>query len=195
VDHQRRWHGEDFTGEARLPETVNGEEVGTQPSARADLYGGLFWIALGAAIAVGSWNMDRLERQGVSFYTAPGLVPGILGVLMMLCGAVLAVRALRDGALGGGQRPPVLLRADTLRRAGVTLLLTLGFAFVLVGHGLPFPVAAALYLFFQIVVLQYPERKAKQEVGRGLVTAALVAAGAAITISMLFQEVFLVRLP
>jgi hypothetical protein len=170
-------------------------QEGAVPSARADLYGGAFWIVLGSAIALGSWNMDRLERLGVSFYTAPGLVPGILGLLMILCGAVLAARALREGALGPVQRPPLLLEAATLRRAGVTLLLTLGFAFALVGRGLPFPVAAGIFLFFQISVLQYPERKAKNEVGRGLVAAALVAAGAAIVISLLFQEVFLVRLP
>ena len=168
---------------------------GARPSARADLYGGVFWIVLGGAIAAGSWNMDRLERQGVSFYTAPGLVPGILGLLMVLCGAVLAIRALRDGALEAIQRPPVLIEAGALRRAGVTLLLTLGFAFALVGHGLPFPAAAAIYLFFQIAILQYSERKAKNEVGRGLAAAALVAVGAAIVISALFQEVFLVRLP
>jgi Tripartite tricarboxylate transporter TctB family len=168
---------------------------GALPSARADLCGGAFWILLGSAIVVGSWNMDRLERQGVSFYTAPGLVPGILGLLMILCGAVLAVRALREGALGRSQRPPLLLEAATLRRAAVTLLLTLGFALALVGHGLPFPLAAAIFLFFQIAILQYPERKAKNEVGRGLVAAALVAAGAAIVISALFQEIFLVRLP
>jgi hypothetical protein len=171
------------------------EPEGALPSSRADLYGGLFWIALGVAIAVGSWNMDRLERQGVSFYTAPGLVPGILGVLMVICGLVLAGRALHEGALGARQRPPLLFNPDSLRRAGVTLLLTLGFAFALVGHGLPFPLAAAIFLFFQIAVLQYPERKAKNEVGRGLLAAALVAAGAAIVISLLFQEVFLVRLP
>ena len=52
-------------------------EQGERPPARADLYGGACWIVLGAAIAVGSWNMDRLERLGVSFYTAPGLMPGI----------------------------------------------------------------------------------------------------------------------
>jgi hypothetical protein len=174
---------------------MNGESESAHPSARADLYGGLFWIALGAAIAAGSWNMDRLERLGVSFYTAPGLVPGILGLLMILCGAGLAVRALREGALGSVQRPPVLLDAETLKRAGITLLLALGFAGGLVGHGLPFPVAAAIYLFLQIAVLQYPERKAKGEVARGLALAAAVAVGAALVISLLFQEVFLVRLP
>jgi len=170
-------------------------EEGARPSARADLWGGLFWILFGGAIAVGSWNMDRLERLGVSFYTAPGLVPGILGVLMVLCGAVLAIRALREGALGSPQRPPLLLQPDTLRRGGIALVLALGFAIGLVGHGLPFPVAAAVYLFAQIAVVQYPERKAKGEVGRGLAVAALVAVGAAAVISTLFQFVFLVRLP
>ena len=170
-------------------------EEGARPSARADLWGGLFWILFGAAIAVGSWNMDRLERLGVSFYTAPGLVPGILGLLMVVCGAVLAIRALREGALGSQQRPALLLQPDTLRRAGMALVLALGFAIGLVGHGLPFPVAAALYLFAQIAVVQYPERKAKGEVGRGLAVAALVAVGAAAVISTLFQSVFLVRLP
>lgn len=174
---------------------MSGEPEGARPSARADLYGGLGWIALGAAIAVGSWRMDRLEHLGVSFYTAPGLVPGILGLLMMLCGAALTVRALREGALGRAQRPAVLLEAETLKRAGVALALALGFAVGLVGHGVPFPVAAAIYLFLQIAALQYPERKAKGEVTRGLATAAVVAVGAALVISLLFQEIFLVRLP
>ena len=170
-------------------------DEGVRPSARADLYSGIFWIALGAAIAVGSWNMDRLERLGVSFYTAPGLVPGILGVLLIVCGAVLLGRALREGALGALQRPPVLLEAGTLRRAAITLVLTLGFAIGLVGHGLPFPAAAAIYLFAQIAVVQYPERKAKNQVGRGLLVAAAVGVVAAVVISALFQYVFLVRLP
>ena len=169
-------------------------EGGARPSARADLWGGFFWIALGAAIAIGSWNMDRLERLGVSFYTAPGLVPGILGVLMMLCGTVLAVRALREGAFGP-QRPALLLEPQILRRAGVSLVLALGFAIGLVGHGLPFPVAAAIYLFLQIAIVQYPERKAAGEVGRGIAVAAVVAVCAAGVISALFQYVFLVRLP
>jgi len=170
-------------------------EEGQRPSARADLLGGLFWVLLGGAIAIGSWNMDRLERLGVSFYTAPGLVPGILGLLMVVCGAVLAIRALREGALGSRQRPPQILQPDTLRRAGIALVLALGFAIGLVGHGLPFPVAAALYLFAQIAVVQYPERKAKRQIGRGLAVAALVAVSAALVISTLFQYVFLVRLP
>lgn len=170
-------------------------EESARPSARADLYGALFWMALGTAIAAGAWRMDRLERLGVSFFTAPGLMPGILGLLIILFGVVLAARALREGALQMEQRPALLLNRDTLERVGLTLALSVGFAIVLVGHGLPFWVAAALYLFVQIVVLQYPERRAKGEVARGIVVAAAVAVAAAAAIAFLFQYIFLVRLP
>ena len=164
------------------------------PSARADFYGGLAWIAFGAAVGIASWRMDRLEKMGVSFFTAPGLVPGVLGILMAICGAVLAARAWRQGAFGAVQRPPVLLHADLLARIGLTLVLCLGFALGLVGR-VPFWVAAAAYLFLEIAVLQYPERKARDEVARGLVVAAVIALAAANVIAFVFEKIFLVRLP
>jgi len=173
---------------------VEGEEESPRPSARADFYGGLAWIVFGAAIAVGSWQMDRLERMGVSFFTAPGLVPGVLGLLLALGGVVLAGRAWSEGPFGLQQRPPVILRPDVLARAGVTLGLCLIFAIGLVGR-LPFWLAASLYLFAQIALLQYPERKSRGETGRGLVVAAVIAVGAAAGIAFVFQEIFLVRLP
>ncbi len=164
------------------------------PSARADFIGGLAWIAFGLAVGIGSWQMDRLERMGVSFFTAPGLVPGVLGVLMTACGVVLAVRSWRRGALGAAQLPPVLLRPEVLSRIGVTLLLCLGFALGLVGR-MPFWAAAAAYLFLQIAVLQYSERKARDEVARGLMVAAVIALAAANAIALVFEKIFLVRLP
>jgi hypothetical protein len=174
---------------------VEAEQEEARPAERADLYGGLFWVALGTAIAIGSWRMDRLEKLGVSFFTAPGLVPGVLGLLVILCGVVLALRAVANGALARMQRPALIFNKQTLKRVGLTLLLCIGFAVGLVGHGTPFWVAAALYLFAQIAVLQYRERKARGETGRGLLIAALVALVAAGAVSFMFQEVFLVRLP
>ena len=164
------------------------------PSARSDFYGGLALIAFGVTIAVGSWRMDRLERMGVSYFTAPGLVPGVLGVLLTVCGLVLALRAWRQGAFDSVQRPAMLLRADLLTRIGITLVLCLGFSIGLVGR-IPFWIAAAIYLFPQIAILQYPDRKANNEVTRGLVVAAAIALAAAGVIAFLFQEIFLVRLP
>lgn len=166
------------------------EEEGAKPSARADLVSGGLWVVIGAAIAVGSWRMDRLASQGVEWFTAPGLLPGILGVAIVLAALLVVVRALRSATYSKVQH-----EESHLGRAALTLVLCLGFAIGLVGHGLPFWLAAGVYLFLHIFLLQLPERRAAGEVGRGAAVAAAIALGAAVGISLIFQEVFLVRLP
>jgi len=165
-----------------------------RPSARADVALGAIWLAIGAAIVAGSWHMDRLERQGVQWFAAPGLVPGILGLFIVGTAVIIVVRSIaqlaRDGA--GGEPADA---AWSLRRTALTLALCLTFAVGLVGHGLPFGVAAACYLFLHIFLLELPERRAKGEVRRGALVAAAVAVGVATVVSLVFQELFLVRLP
>lgn len=164
------------------------------PSPRSDLVSGGVWVVIGVAIAIGSWNMDRLEKQGVPAFAAPGLLPGILGVLITLVALVIVVRSLRRGAL----RTDADAGAASAATSGRTLLalgLCLGFAVGLVGHGLPFWAAASTYLFLHIFLLQLPERRAAGQVARGAAVAAAIALGAGLTISLLFQYAFLVRLP
>ena len=160
-------------------------------------------MVIGGAIAIGSWNMDRLASQGVPGFAAPGLVPGILGVLILLTALIIVLRSVRRGALTEtGRAIATAAGADqtgagraTVVRTALALALCLGFAAGLVGHGLPFWAAASSYLFLHIFLLQLPERRAAGQVGRGLLVAAAVALGAGVTIAMLFQYAFLVRLP
>lgn len=163
------------------------------PSARSDLISGGVWVVIGAAIAVSSWNMDRLANQGVPAFTAPGLVPGVLGVMIMLAALAIVVRSARRGALdpaGGG----------AAAGAGITgvaaaLVLCIAYAGVLIGHGLPFWVASSMYLFMHIFVLQWPERRATGQVPRGLAVAAVIGLVGGVSIALLFEYAFLVRLP
>lgn len=163
------------------------------PSPRSDLVSGGVWVVIGVAIAVGSWRMDRLANQGVPGFAAPGLVPGVLGVLIVLAALGIVWRALRQGALTPAGRATT--REAHLGRVALTLALCLGFAGGLVGHGLPFWLAASTYLFLHIAILQYPERRAAGQVGRGLLVAAAIALGAGVGIALIFQYAFLVRLP
>ena len=161
-----------------------------QPS-RADRIGGPLWVVLGAAIAAGAWNIERMEAQGVRWFGVPGLVPGLLGLAIVAAGAALSLRAWRRplaAGTGGGA-------GEQLKRIGITLALCLSFAIGLVGHGMPFALAAGLYLFVHIGVLQWHERRAAGTMLRGLAVAAAVAVGAAVVVPLVFEQVFLVRLP
>ena len=164
------------------------------PSPRADVVTGGVWLVIGAAITIGSWRMDRLESQGVQWFTAPGLVPGIMGVLIVLTALLIVVRALRRRALSTAVAPAGGGWGDQ-RRTLVSLGLCLAFAAGLVGHSVPFWLAASLYLTTHIFILQYPERRAAGQVKRGALVAAIIGVGAAVAISLVFQEIFLVRLP
>lgn len=157
---------------------------------RSDFLFGTFWLALGAAIAVESWRMPRLEEQHINPYTVPGLVPGLLGGLLAIFGLILAVRGWR----GIG---PVLAAAAGAAgwRIGLALLLCLGFGLGVLGHGPPFWLAAAIFLFLAVLLFEWPERRAAGTVARGVVRALLVAAIGGILVTFVFQELFLVRLP
>ncbi len=69
-----------------------------QAQAARDLRDALGWLVFGAAVLIGSIRMDRLEAQHINPYTVPGLLPGLLGLVMILLGVLLAVRSWDRGA-------------------------------------------------------------------------------------------------
>ena len=184
--------------------------TGHEP-ARSDLKDGAGWIALGIAVLVASLRMDRLESQGINPYTIPGLLPGLLGAAMILLGGVLALRSWRRGALHEGLPAADAARRSQRKRIAIVLALILGYGLVLVGHpsllvhllvpgslaGLPFWLASALFVATAILVLQRMSADpADRAITLPLVAKAVVIAVlAAVAIQLVFQDVFLVRLP
>jgi len=160
-----------------------------RPSTRADLVWSLIWIVFGAAVFYGAWTMDRLQALHINPYTAPGLVPGALGVGIIVLGVVLLIRSLRAGGEGGTGIQ--LITPRLLLAAGLCIAYAVG----LVGRGLPFWLTTTLFVFVSIAAFRWPEHRANGTVGRGLVTALLCAAGTAAGVTLIFQEIFLVRLP
>src|SRR5678816_147700 len=76
-------------------EAPRGEE---RMHPRSDLKDAIGWMAFGVAVLIASITMDRLESQNINPYTVPGLLPGLLGMAMILLGGVLAVRSWERGA-------------------------------------------------------------------------------------------------
>jgi hypothetical protein len=170
-------------------------EMESVANLRGDFLSALGWMALGIAILIGSVTMDRLEKQDINPYTIPGLLPGLLGIAMTILGALLAARSWRPHLLATANRAPVD-RAEQ-KRLLLVLGLCLAFGVGLVGHGLPFWLAATLFVTAAILCLQYQQRKSAGEPLnlRRFVTAGAIGLGAGIVITIVFQEIFLVRLP
>jgi hypothetical protein len=171
-------------------------ETGAAASLRSDFLSGLGWMALGIAILIGSVTMDRLEKQGINPYTIPGLLPGLLGIAMTILGALLAARSWRPHLLASAIEGAPVSRGER-RRLLLVLGLCLAFGVGLVGHGLPFWFAAAVFVTVAIVSLQYRQRQSIDQKSRLriLASAAMIGLGAGIIITIVFQEIFLVRLP
>ena len=129
--------------------------------------------------------MDRLANLGVKPFSAPGLLPGILGVFIVLLGIAMLLRGKRQG----------LAEAIEWRRLALPIGLCLGFAAGLVGRGLPFWLAAWVFVAVMIWTLQFKERRVKRELGRLAAISLSIGLAASAAITLVFQEVFLIRLP
>jgi hypothetical protein len=146
---------------------------------KTDRLQGFLWISVGGVIVYASWTMDRLERHGAALYAAPGVVPGLLGLVLLMLGVMLAVR--RTG--------PAESAAESAGwgNTALVLCLCLGYAVGLVGR-LPFWLATFLFVTLFIAIFEYPAR-------RRMAQAAAYGAITSLAVTYLFESVFLVRLP
>ena len=164
---------------------------------RQDLHDAYGWTVLGVAVLIGAVTMDRLERQHINPYTIPGLLPALLGIGMILLGGVLAVRSWRRGAFGQPVAPRSPHQAEEFRRIAVVTVLCVGYGAGLIGHGLPFWLASAIYVTGSILILQRMSRDpdARRLDARVVAKALVIGFASAGITHVVFQELFLVRLP
>jgi putative tricarboxylic transport membrane protein len=169
----------------------------TRPLVRADLISGVVLLAFGLAVLAESWGMPRLEERNINPWTAPGIVPGMLGIIVAVLGAVLALRSLAAGALHAQSSVPAadLAEARASRRR-LTLCATLCFVYAVLMVGrIPFLPATAIFVFSFIAVFEWESGDTNALRLRKLAAAAVIAVASAVVISYSFEKLFLVRLP
>lgn len=164
---------------------------------QADLKDAIGWTVLGIAVVIGSLMMDRLERQNINPYTVPGLLPGLLGLAMVLLGVVLFVRSLERGALKLPALPATSHERQERKRVAIATILCLGYSVVLVGHGIPFWLASTLYVTVSILVFQRMSghEAERKFTARSFVMAFVIGASSSVITFVVFEKLFLVRLP
>jgi len=164
---------------------------------RSDFRDAVAWTGLGLVTLIGSIRMDRLESQNINPLTIPGRLPGLLGLGMVQLGLVLALRSWRRGAFTLAEVPADPLHREQRKRVAIAIALCLGYSVVLIGHGLPFWLASSIYVTVSILVFR---RISPNPAERGLppriiARALVIGVSASVITWLVFERLFLVRLP
>ena len=165
-------------------------------SPRRDLQGGVVWTAFGCLVVTLSWQMDRMTQQGATLHTAPGLWPGIVGTLLALLGGALVLRSWRRARrIGWDAAEGDDTNYAALSSFALATAMFFVYALLLVGRGLPFWLGTALFVSTFVFLFQYAKRKSDGGIARG-VTVALACGGlTALLVTLVFEQLFYVRLP
>jgi Tripartite tricarboxylate transporter TctB family len=166
---------------------------------RADLRAALFWMALGGVIVVASWRMDRMTQQGADIYAAPGLWPGVVGLLIALLGGILAwrsvLRARETGWTAAAADDTALVPTPRFALAAAMFFF---YALLLVGRGVPFWLGTALFVAAFVFIFRRADRMSGAGAGtdRGdAVLAVICGVATAVIVTLVFEQLFFVRLP
>ena len=154
---------------------------------RADLWFSVVLIAFGTAAVVESWRMPRLENLGIDPLSAPGLTPGLLALVITGLGLTLFLRSLRSLR---ATAPVPESAPGGWGRLALALTLCLVYALGLVGRA-DFFLATTLFVFSFTLLFADPG----QSWPRRAAGAAILALGTASAVTLLFERVFLIRLP
>lgn len=150
-------------------------------------------IVLGLAAFLACLGMPRFEEREINPYTVPGLVPGMIALVIAVLGLLLTLRAMRP-CVPNKSEVQSHAAAASRRRFLLTLFLTLTYAAVLVGR-LPFWLATGLFVFAFVALVEWETERSTAEHMRALGFALAYAGIVAAVVTYVFQEIFLVRLP
>ena len=68
-------------------------------------------IAFSLSVIVSAYTMPRLERRGIDPFSAPGVVPGMIGLILLCLALILFFRSVRRGGY-------LLFSPDTSQQSG-----------------------------------------------------------------------------
>ena len=156
----------------------------------ADRITAIVLLALGMAVTYGGWVMDRLEIRHIHPASIPGLLPIILGCAMTICAVVLYSQASSKTA----GTPDLTFSRANFGQFFLILAVTLTYAVGLVGN-VPFWLATLIFIAIFICVFEWPAEATTKNIIRLASIATAEGALVAVGVSMLFEKVFLVRLP
>ena len=156
---------------------------------KADFFTSIFLFLLGLIVFIISIRMPTFRELGANPYSAPGIVPMILGVIIAIMAAILFTRSvIRKGykIRLSSQGMKLFFKNNSIKRLLIALFLSV-FYVILLGK-INYFLLTTIYIF--LFVWSF-ELKTKKTLFFALLEAVLIAA----CISCVFRYLFLVTLP
>lgn len=173
---------------------------------KTDLIFGVITIAIAGAFGVMSLMMPWYDSEW-GIFAAPGLVPLILSILLMLTGLILLFRALyakgfyksleeliakdttimeadEDGSGANKEQGEAMKSEPGWKRIAITIGLAAVYVFLLLGN-VSYLISTGLFVSVFIYVFR----------GGGIVKSLLIGATTSVGVWLVFEKVFLVVLP
>ena len=162
---------------------------------RLDLYVAAAFLTLGMAIIGVSLSMPTFYERLQQIYTAPAVVPALHGAIIALLSIWLGVRSLKRGAIEQKIGNVVVVREGySNMRLAAAALMCLVYAGGLIGR-MPFWLATILFVTAFILLFEWRRGLEPRELAKRALIALAVGAGTGVAVVLVFERLFLVRLP
>lgn len=165
---------------------------------KKDFITSIVLIAFSVSVIVMSYTMPRLERRNIDPFSAPGVVPGMIGIVLLLLSFVLFVRSIRRGGYRVFRKSSCETDDGHLQGAAtrvvLTLVISLVYAIGFLGR-FDYSIITALYICTFICLFEFKAGVALWAQKRMVLFAIIQAVVASVLITLVFQKLFLVDLP
>lgn len=164
---------------------------------KADFVTSIVLLVFAFTVTSMAFNMPRLEEKNINPYTAPGVVPGILGVIIFILALIMFIRTLRGSdflpKFEKGNMKSLLSDPGTMRLL-VSLAICLIYALVLIGN-IPYMLATFIFVLAFILCFDLKYDAVEGSRKRIIVKALIQAVITSVAVSLAFEYLFLVDLP
>lgn len=169
-----------------------------QKMVKKDFITSIVLIAFSVSVIVMSYTMPRLERRGIDPFSAPGVVPGMIGMVLLVLALILFFRSIKCGGYrilpGGGGSASSSPHQGAVGRVMLTLVISLVYAIGFLGR-FNYSVSTGIYIFVFICLFEYRRDIQLSAQKKMFLMAFIQSVVAALLITLVFQKLFLVDLP
>jgi len=163
---------------------------------KADFVTSIVLLAFGITVVFMSVQMPTMADANQSKFSAPGIVPGFIGVMLSLLSLTMLIRSIKRKGMQEiitKSATKDLLAQETTSRILKTLIICV--VYVLLLGKIWFPLPTALFIFAFIIMFEYDFKSAFKPQIKTVIVAFIIAVVATALITFVFQSLFLVNLP